>query len=172
MAIKQSQAVKDFKKKTEAAMAKIQNYQQFEEMDRMVKFVMDTGRVLFEKNLDQMSPEWLVRQGGKLSGVFGYIGQKASYARAERDVYEQKSSEVEKELILGYLDGEYKVTQARAKVALEMEELKEFVIQKDAEKNAWENIQEACDKMISFVQSAIKVKENERFNSARLQNNG
>lgn len=172
--IKDSQAVRDFKKKTAAAMAKIHDYKQFEEADGIVKFVLDMGRKLFDKNLDQMPPDQLVRIGGKLSGAFSYLGQKASYARAERDVYEQKSDEVEKELMLSRLasDEKYKVTIARAEVSAEIEELKEFVIQKEAEKNAWENIQEACDKMISFVQSAIKVKENERFNSNRLQNNG
>lgn len=168
----ESTAVRMFRSRCEVAMSHIQNYKEWEKEETMVHEVMQAGRTLFDKPLDQMSPDFLLRIGGRLSGAYGYLGQKASYARAERDVYEQKLSETEKRLQLEMFadDPKYKVTLAKAKVAVEVEELREMVIQKESAKNQWENLLEACDKMISFVQSAIKVKEGERFMSSRVQN--
>ena len=170
--IQDSQATHLFKTKTETAMAKIMSYKTFEESDPMVKLVMDTGRSLFAKNLDQMGVDLLLRLGGKLVGAYPYIGQQASYARAERDVYEQKATEFEKERMLYWLDESYKVTEARSRVSAEMSEIRDFVIQKDRVKNAWENILEACQTMSMFIQSAIKIKQSERFASKQLHDNG
>ena len=170
----ENNAVSIFKQKCETALTKINNLQQFRESDPMVDFVFKIGRELFDTPLDKLTPDHLLRIGGKLTGAYAYLGQKSSYARAERDVYEQKLNETEKELTLKYLNDEagYKVTKIKAMVVAEVDELKEFVIQKDASKNQWENITDATDKMVSFIQSAIKVKEGERFSSSRLQNNG
>ena len=171
--VRESKAVAIFRAKCESAMAKINNYKQWEEQEEMVHEVMEAGRTLFQKPLDKMSPDTLLRIGGRLVGSFGYLGQRSAYARAERDVYEQKLSETEKELVLKYLTNtDYKVTEARAKVSADVEELKEFVIQKETAKNQWEAITEACQVMAMFCQSALKVKEGERFASSRMSNNG
>lgn len=170
---KESRAVAIFRAKCESAMAKINNYKKFEEEEEMVRIVMDAGRTLFDKPLDKMTPDTLLRLGGRLIGSFGYLGQRSAYARAERDVYEAKLSETEKELVLKYLENtDYKVTEAKAKVAGDVEELREFVIQKETAKNQWEAITEACQVMAMFCQSALKVKEGERYASSRMQNNG
>lgn len=165
----QSQALISFRRKCDEAMTKITDYKEFENKEPMVKLILDTGRNLFDKDLDVMTTDMLLRIGGKLAGVFGYLGQRASYARAERDVYEQKASEVEKELLLTHLDEKYKVTQARAMISKEMAQLREFVVQKEAEKNQWENLVEATSTMISFVQSAIKIKDGERYQNKLQQ---
>lgn len=159
-------AVAIFRAKCDTAMSRIKNLSQFRESDAMVDYVFKVGRNLFDTPLDQMPPDSLIRTGGKLTGAFGYLGQKSSYARAERDVFEQKASEVSKEIVLKNLsDGRYKVTEAKARAELEIAELTEFVIQKEAEKNQWENIVEATQAMVSFIQSAIKVKESERYHT-------
>jgi len=169
--ITESNAVRIFRAKCETALAKVNNLQQFREADAMVDYVFKVGRELFDTPLDKQNTDRLIRTGGKLTGAYVYLGQKSSYARAQRDVYAQKASEMEKERLLELLrDGE-KVTEARSKVAFEMTELQEYVIQMDVAKNQWENITEAVEKMVSFIQSAIKVKEGERFQSGRLQDN-
>ncbi len=161
-----------FKNKTSSALAKIKEYKALEAEDPMIAAVLDIGRNLFSRPLDKTDTGELLTWGGKLSGAYGYLGQKSAYARAERDVYEQKLSEVEKELLLSYLDEKYKVSEARAKISSETEAIKELVIHKEAVKNQWEHIVNACEKMISFIQSAIKVKENQRFQGRNLQDNG
>ena len=137
----------------------------------MVDFVFKIGHVLFDTPLDRQNTDQLIRDGGKLTGAYVYLGQQSSYARAQRDIYAQKASEMEKERLLELIEGGTKVTEARSKVAAEMSELQEFVIQFDAAKNQWENITEATEKMVSFIQSAIKVKEGERYHSRTLQDN-
>lgn len=167
----ESNAVRIFRRKVETAMAKINNVQQFRETDTMVDYVFKVGRELFDTPLDQHNPDRLIRTGGKLTGAYVYLGQQSAYARAKRDVYAQKASEMEKEKLLEMLHDGVKVTEARSMVAAEMAELQEFVIQTDIGKNQWENITDATEKMVSFIQSAIKVKEGERFQSSKLQNN-
>lgn len=166
-----SQAMRVFRIKVGVAMASITNLNEFRESDKIVDYVFKMGREIFDNNLDQKTPDYMLRIGGKLSGAYGYIAQKSAYARAERDVYEQKCEEVEKELTLTYLaeNNKYKVTEVRARVMSDVSDLRDLVIAKEAEKNQWEGIANACDKMISFLQSGIKVKENEKYQSSRVQ---
>ena len=161
-----------YKAKCDTALKKIQNLEDFRASDPMVDFVFRVGRELFDIPLDKMTPDRLLQQGGKLVGAYPYLGQKSSYARAQRDVYEHKLKEVEKELFLSMVDGKYKVTEIKAKVSAEVEVISEYVLQKEAEKNQWEHITEACQAMFSFCQSALRVKEGERFSSKRMQDNG
>lgn len=167
----ESNAVRLFRKRCETVLAKVNNIEQFRKSDVMVDFVFRIGRVLFDTPLDQQNTDQLIRDGGKLTGAFVYLGQQSSYARGKRDVYAQKASEMEKEKLLELLQDGVKVTEARSKVAAEYSELQEFVIQMDIAKNQWENITDATEKMVSFIQSAIKVKEGERYQSSQLQNN-
>ena len=165
-----------FQQKCEVAMSQIPNYREWEaqkdDEGKMVHEVLQAGRALFDKPLDQWSPDALIRLGGRLAGAFGYLGQMSAYARAERDVYAQKLSETEKSLTLEYLseDKKYKVTEVRARVEGDVQELQELVIQKEAKKNQWENLLEACRTMIMFTQSALKSKEGERYQSSRTNN--
>ena len=153
-----------YREECEEAISKIRDYKDWEKEEAIVHEVMDAGRRLFAHDLDKMTIGYLLRLGGKLAGAYTSLGQFSTMARAERDVYEQKLDETEKALQLELLKGgEYKVTQAKAEVAKKVSELREFVIQKEAVKNQWENLMEACEKMVSFIQSAIKVKEGERF---------
>lgn len=170
----ESSAVRIFREKCAAALASIPSLQEFRDSDTMVDFVIATGRSLFDVPLDQHSPDSLLRIGGKLTGAYAYLGQLAARARAERDVYEQKADDTEKELISAILgrDPKYKVTQAKSDVSVEMQLLKEFVIQKDASKNQWEAIANACQTMIMFIQSSLRIKENERYAATRMHGQG
>ena len=169
----ESNAVRMFREKCEVAMAKINDIGTFRESDEMVDFIFKIGRSLFDTPLDLQQTDQLIRTGGKLTGAYAYLGQKSARARAERDVYLQKCDEVEKELVLEFVRGkQYKVTEAKARASAEMQELQEQVIQKDATKNQWESITNATSTMIMFIQSAIKVKENERYSSSRSHDQG
>lgn len=167
-----SNVVELYKEKCNTALAKIQKLDEFRASDAMVDYVFRVGRALFDVPLDKMSPDTLLVYGGKMVGAYPYLGQKKTYARAERDVYEQKLKEMEKDLFLQMVTAKYKVTEVKAKVSAEVEILYEFVLQKEAEKNQWENITEACQAMFSFCQSALRVKESEKFASSRISNNG
>ena len=168
----ESNAVKMFREKCELALAQIPDLDSFRASDPMVDYVFKIGADLFKRPLDTIQEGELVRTGGKLTGAYVYLGQKSVRARAVKDVYEQKLDETEKELTLTYYaEDEQKITHSRAKAKVEVGELQQFVIQKNAEKNQWENITMACDKMVSFIQSAIKVKEGERFKSSKNYGN-
>lgn len=160
-----------FKDKCEKSLEQIGNYNDFRSSDVMVDFVFATGKSLFEQPLDKLPLHSLLNRGGKLVGAFPYLGQKSARARAERDVYLSKFKEVEKELFLTLVDKKYKVTEVKAKVSKELEILNDFVMIKEAQKNQWENITEACQAMFSFCQTAVRIKESEQFTSNKFVNN-
>ncbi len=161
------QTVRKFKKRCDKALAKISDIDKFRTEDAMVDFVFKVGKELFKTPLDQMHVGNMLRKGGKLAGSFVYLGQKSARARGERDVYARKAEEMEKERLLVLITKGVKVTSARSQVASEMIELHDFVVQADVSKNQWENITEAVSIMVSFMQSAIKVKEGERFQNSK-----
>ncbi len=167
----ESKAMAIFRAKTELAMARIKDLKQFRESDTMVDFVFKIGREMFDKDLDTMDTAWLINTGGKLTAIYAYLGNKASYARAQRDVYEQKRDEVSARISLEEYPDTEKITVAKAKAKLQVTELDEMVTIAESEKNNMENLMWATDKMVGFLQSAIKVKEGERFRSNAMQDN-
>jgi hypothetical protein len=162
-----------YKNKIDLTIAKIGTIEDFRKSDIMIDYIFETGRKLFEKPLDQWTAENLVAVGGRLSGVYGYLGQKSSRARTERDIFEQKLDEILNErTVNNYSLMDDKITLARAQAKIEVAELKELVILKELEKNNWENITDACQTMIMFIQSTLKIKQAERFINKDLQDNG
>lgn len=161
---------KKFQDKVSDALKEIKTIEAFRENDKIVDYVLTVGRELFEKPLDVRGVDYLMRIGSRLAGSLAYLGQKASNSRAERDVYEQKMDEIEKEMFLEMVNNKYKVTEIRAKISAEVSVLKTFVIQKESEKNQYENILEATRSMLMFCQSAIKIKEGELYTSSRNMN--
>lgn len=161
--------IKQFKEKCETAM----NQSEFGDLKQhdLYKWIFEYGATLMSEPLDKMNPDTLIRMGGKLAGLMPNLGQDLARARAERDVYEQKAKEMGKEIVLSYLaNGEYKVTEAKARAELEMTELSELVVIKDGDKNKLENLHEACRAMVSFIQSVLSLRKQSLFND-NLENN-
>jgi hypothetical protein len=154
-------------------MARIKNLQQFRAEDDMVDYVFKIGRELFQTELDKMDPNHLIEIGGKLTAVYAYLGNKAAYARAQRDVYAQKRDEVASQIATDlYADSESKITLAKAKAKLRVTEIDELVTIMEHEKNNYENLLRATEKMTSFIQSAIRVRTNETFRGRDMYDNG
>lgn len=157
-----------FNEKVEATMRQIGDIQSFRESDEMVDYVFKVGRRLFDIPLDKMQIGELLDRGGKLVGAYPYLGQKSMYARAKRDVYEARMKELEKELFLDYVDGSYKVTEVKAQVSDRLKDVYGLVQLMEAEKNKWEAITDACQTMVMFCQSALRIKEKEGYASSRM----
>jgi len=168
---KDSPQMQEFRSRVRASMDKIKNLDQFRAMDKMIDYVFKIGREMFEQKLDNMSSEWMLNTGGKLVAIYAYLGNLASYARAKRDVAEQRKEEIMSEFSLDHYSDTEKITVARAKAKVAVKELDEEAIIAEHEKNNLENLMSATEKMVAFLQSAIKVKEGERF-SANMQDRG
>ena len=108
---KTNKILEEYQSKCEVAMAQVENIADFRQ-DKMIDFVFKVGETLFEKDLDIMDGGWLVRHGGRLTGVYAYLGNKASRARAERDVYDQKKDEIFQRL--GLTEAQWKEKPGRA----------------------------------------------------------
>ena len=166
--LKESRGMKLFKLKTEASLARLETKEKFRE-NKMVESVFQIANELFHKPLDTMPMDWLIKKGGELTGIYAYLGNLCASARAKRDIFEQKRDEVMNEFIVN--SRSEKITLARHQAKLDTAELDDFVIEAEHNKNNLENLLNATDKMVSFIQSAIKVKEGERFRTRTMQDN-
>lgn len=165
--------VQEFKIKTEKTMENIVDKNAFRASNKMVDYIFNVGAELFNKDMDTMSEAYLIRTGGKLTGINVYLGNLTARARAERDVYEQQADEIVDRLIINNTaSGDVGVTQARAEAKLEAAALRKLVVIKEYEKNNFENLLSACQTMISYIQTALKMKNNERYQGRTMQDNG
>jgi len=131
--------------------------------DKYTKYVKSTASSLFNKGLDSISADQLAEYGTKLSGVYAYLLNKSAEKRAERDTYEQLYDEAYNDAYLEYKSNDNNVTDARAKAQRDCADIKKVVVAKNYEKNDIENLIRACERLTSFIQSAIKVKEEEKY---------
>lgn len=156
-------SIKDsFQEKIEATLKKLKPMEEFRQ-DEMVNYVLSVARNMFIKPLDQLNPGSLVQMGGKLAGAHAYLAQIESRLDAESRVYEQKFEEMRIELELRHYKDNNKITYARSMAKNELNELAEMVILKKAERDNFHYVVSAAERLVGFIQSAIKVKEAERF---------
>lgn len=168
----ESSTVTMFKEKCEESMARIKNLQQFRDSDKMVDEVFKIGRWLFDTDLDLVAETTLVTIGGKLTGIYAYLGNITARARAERDVWEQKKDEVVAEKSLKQYANSGKITLAKQYAKLAASELETLVIEKEYDKNNYEALLSATDRMLSFIQSALRIKGSEKYRTASNHQNG
>ena len=147
------------KKKAEIALSQLEKMN-----DKYTDYIKAVGQKLFSIPLDELSGDQLAQYGLKLSGVYTYLLNISAKKRAERDFYEQLYDEAYNDAYLEY-KGEENVTNARAKAQRDCSDIQKVVIAKDYEKNDLENLIKACERLTSFIQSAMRVKEGERFKS-------
>ncbi|MCK9578736.1 hypothetical protein M0R01_04600 [bacterium] len=164
-------AMYKFRTKAEKAMANIQSLEEFRNSDSMIDFVFKIGHEMFQKDLDTMGLQWLINTGGKLTAIYAYLGNKTAYARAQRDVYQQKRDETMARISLDEYPDTEKITVAKARAKLQVIELDEIVTQMEYGKNNMENLLAATDKMVGFIQSAIRVKQGDQFRSKTVSDN-
>lgn len=152
-------------------LSAVEDLESFKNKDKLIKNVFEISDWIINKNLDELSESMLLRAGGRLSGIYTYLGNYASRARTERDVYEQQLEEELNKLTTELYGEAEKITLSRARAKQMIAPLEKILIIKENEKNNYENLMNATQSMISFIQSAIKVKQGERFISGRLQDN-
>jgi DNA-binding ferritin-like protein len=158
----------------EAKLKNIKQLEQLEQEDPNVKNVLVELRDLYAKKLDTMDEHELIRIGGRLLGLYASLGATSSRKRAERDATEQTYEEMLASQILHNKDGYANITEARAIAKQEMQEFTQEIIKTEQVKNAYEAITSAVEKSITFIQSAIKVKQSERISTNKFadQNGG
>ncbi len=148
------------KKKAELAL------DQLEKMDdKYTQYIKKVAKNLFDTSLDSLSADQLAEYGTKLSGVYTYLLNKSAKKRAERDTYEQLYDEAYNDAYLDYKSNDNNVTDARAKAQRDCSDIQKVITAKNFEKNDIENLIKACERLTSFIQSALKLKSEEKYKS-------
>ena len=153
-----------FQDEFEKKIKLIKSVETFKQSDPMIKLIMELGRLLFQKKIDTIGAETLMEYGGKALGAYAYLGLKANEARARRDAAEETLEEIEKELMLLLIgDEDMTITEAKARSRLQLKDAVLDLILKEQEKNNFEHITKAAEKMTSFIQSILRQKQSDKF---------
>jgi len=156
------QIQKLYKEIVDAKLKSIQTLNKLEASDETIKAVITELRELYKNNLDTIPEHELIRIGGKLLGLYANLGVSSSIKRAERDCYEEAYDELLNGLILEKTATGAGITEARIASKNQLAEAKMKVVMSDQQKNAYEALVHATSQSISFLQSAIKIKNSER----------
>ena len=154
----------------EVKMKNIKTMNQLEKSDPNIENIMRNLRELYKHKLDTVDVDTLLRIGGELLGNYASVGVTSSIKRSERDASEQVYDEMLTGLTMINKNDEVGITEARTIAKDQLSEFTNDIIWRDQAKNAYEAITEATEKTLSFIQSAIKVKTNEKINNYKLAN--
>ena len=123
-----------------------------------------------QNDLDQIGEAELLRKGGRLLGIYTYLSNSASRIRAERDIYEQQLKEDTNENFIKLKGSpDMTVSEADARSKLNNAEKHKATLLKEYERNNYENLIRSIENMLTFFQSAIKVKQGEKFVGKNIQ---
>lgn len=138
------------------------------EKDECIKGVLDTLREIYKLDLDIIPDFMLLRYGGKLLGYLASLGNTASQIRARRDAVLQAYEELLNGLVLENMASGVGATEARARAKTGMAEAGGEIILSEQEHRAYETILTTTATTISFLQSALRQKTNERINTPKF----
>lgn len=151
-----------------AKLANIKTLKNIEMSDTNVATILKTLRELFKMNMDVVDENILLNTGGRLLGAYTSVGVTSSIKRAERDASEQAYEEMMSTMTIMNKEGDIGVTEARAMAKEQLGEFATEIIWREQIKNSYEAITDATEKTLSFLQSAIKVKCNERISNNKF----
>lgn len=167
-----NETLQQFQKSVKASMLNIKTLDEMRKEDKMVDEVYRVSREIFDKDLDTMALPFLISNGGRLASIRAYLGNKYARARAERDFLEQKKDEVLNRLTAEYYgEAENKITLARSRAKQETADIEELIVISEFEKKSMEELLNSLDRLIGFIQSAIKVKQSDNFVGRTLSDN-
>lgn len=140
----------------------MQTLQEFEKSDEGVHNLMDIARAILERPSNMLNVHWLLQNGGKLAGYYGYLAGKGNEAWAEYKTAEVAFKEVRDALMLALKNEKATVTEAKASAGRETAMVEVDVITKEKRSRDYEAAAKWCQSMLSFIQSTLRQLESER----------
>lgn len=151
-----------------AKLANIKQVKDLEKSDQNIKIIMEVLRDLFQRKIDVVDETTLLNMGGQLLESYASAGVTTSIKRAERDAAEQSYDEMLAATTILNRASDVTVTEARAEAKEQLGEFSGEILVKEQEYNAYQAIIDAAAKTIVFLQSALKIKVEERRATARF----
>ena len=146
-----------------AKLKNIKTLKDIEASDPNVETILVALRGLHKSEIDVIGENILLNTGGRLLGAYTSVGVTSSIKRAERDAAEQSYEEMLSTMSIMNKGGEIGITEARALAKEQLSEFATEIVWREQIKNSYEAITDATEKTISFLQSVLKIKNNERM---------
>lgn len=152
----------NYQKRHKELMAKLQSFGDFEKEDKVVGLVMNIARQVIARPGDVQAISWLLTKGSELTAYYGVLEGRANEARAEYEAAEIAYKSTKDGYMLALKEAMGTVTEARAQAGIEAAEAEIDVIRLKQRSDYYNTAARACDKMISFIQSTLRNKEQDR----------
>lgn len=153
----------NYEKKRLDLLSKMQTMSDFEKSDPDgVGQIFAIARSILERPANMTSVQFLLTNGGKLAGYYGYLALKGSDAWAEYKTAEVAFKEVRDALMLALKSERATVTEAKAGAGRETAFMEVDVISKEKNSRQFEAAVKWCQVMLSFIQSTLRQLESER----------
>lgn len=146
----------------EASLDRVEDLEDLK-ADEHIQYIFDISEWLFDNHLDNIPEDKLVRVGGKLAGIIAFLGDRQIDARAEREAWKSNKEDVYSRVLTEQHEKVNKTTIAREKAKQAVSDAQDVVNAKDAYYRKIKNVVNAAERMLVFIQSAIKVKNSERY---------
>lgn len=154
--------IERYGRKRDLLIKQMQTLKQFEQSDESVKRIFDIARSILENPKSMISVQWLLANGGKLAGYYGYLATKGNEAWAEYKIAEIAFKEVHNALVMGLKGEKYTITEARATAGRETADAEVDVVLREKRAKDFEAATRWCQNMLVFIQSTLKQLESER----------
>lgn len=141
---------------------KMQTLKEFEKSDESVAQIFAIARSILERPINMTNVQFLLTNGGKLAGYYGYLAVKGNEAWAEYKMAEVAFKEVRDALMLALKNEKATVTEAKASAGRETAIVEVDVIAKEKRSRDYEAAARWCQGMLSFIQSTMRQLESER----------
>jgi hypothetical protein len=155
----------EYNKILERKLSQIKTLKDLEVQDKSVESVMTLCRNLYKRGLDTYHGDELIRIGGELQGFYVSLGVTTAHKRAERDSHETSYDELLSLMTTFNKDTETGITEARNIAKTQCAESRDKAIIAEYEYRAYEAVLDSCRSTISFIQSALKQLQEEKYKS-------
>lgn len=153
----------EYNKILERKLSQIKTLKDLEAEDVSVKSIMTICRDLYKRGLDTYHGDELIRIGGQLQGFYVSLGVTSAHKRAERDANQSSYDELVSVMTTFNKDNETGITEARNMAKNQCAESYDKYIVSEYEYRAYDAVLDACRSTISFIQSALKQLQEEKF---------
>lgn len=140
----------------------MQTLAQFEKSEESLQQVFAIAREILQRPINMSNVQFLLQNGGKLAGYFGYIALKGNEAWAEYKSAEIAFREVRDALMMALKIESATVTEAKAGAGRETAYVEVDVVIKEKHSKDFEAATKWCQSMLSFIQSTLRQLESER----------
>ncbi len=150
-------------------LEKLEDLETWKQKDKMINYVFEQAQWFQKFQLDNQTPDRLLRAGGRLVGCYTSLEAKAGEKEVIYRLAEMTCKEVRDSLMVSFKSDSTTITEARARAQSEVQDAELDVCLKKLEHERYKAATKGAMSMATMVQTALRAKGYQQT-STGLQN--